>query len=62
MKCGILGAQGKGGKFNQTGLIVLGINSYMTVNKNEIIGYIDAFYLPNTEKDGNPVLFSFQLK
>jgi hypothetical protein len=63
IKSGILGMHGgNGSKFDKIGFIVLSINSYMTVNKNNIIGYVDASYMSDKEEEDNPILFSFKLK
>ncbi|MDR2131103.1 MAG: hypothetical protein LBP56_08090, partial [Odoribacteraceae bacterium] len=57
---GLLEMHGKGNQFNMMALIVLSITNYMTVNGNNIIGYINSYYIPDKE-DNNPVLFSFQI-
>jgi Txe/YoeB family toxin of Txe-Axe toxin-antitoxin module len=61
IKSGIWGMHGGENQVDMMAFIVLSIHNYMTVNGNNIIGYIDSSYIPGIEHN-NPVLFSFQIK
>jgi hypothetical protein len=61
IKSGIIGIQGNSTKYDEIKYIIFSINNYLTVDKNNIIGYFDSHYIADKE-DNNPILVSFKLK
>jgi hypothetical protein len=61
IKSGRWVVHGRGNQIGLTAFVPLSISHYMTVNGNNIVGYIDSSYIPD-KGDSNPILVLFQIR